>query len=153
RRPRYLQLLPTSDGRRRLLEWSGQLVPRPETAPARVLLVGHDVTELHEQQRLAAIGQMMAGLTHESRNAIQRSQACLERLMWKLHDRPEALDLVARAQRAQNDLLRLYEDVRSYAAPVRTAPAVCDLREVWRDAWERLVSLCPGRDVRLAEAA
>src|SRR5262249_42857032 len=46
-----------------------------------------DITERKRQQerilqteRLAAIGQMVAGLAHESGNALARSQACLEML-------------------------------------------------------------------------
>jgi len=53
--------------------------------------VDHDITERKAAQeralnaeRMAAIGQMCAGLAHESRNALQRSQACLEMLALKL---------------------------------------------------------------------
>ncbi len=57
---------------------------------------------------------MCAGLAHESRNALQRSQACLEMLALKLVDRPDTLRLIGRVQQAQDDLHRLYEDVREY---------------------------------------
>jgi signal transduction histidine kinase len=125
-----------------------------------VLLLGHDLTELEQAQRqalqaerLAVIGQMVAGLAHESRNALQRTQACLERLRWKVPDRPEALDLVDRARRAQDDLVRLFEDVRAYAAPVRVSPEPVDLAEVWREAWGQVTAAHPDRDARLAEEA
>ncbi len=66
-----------------------------------VLCVGQDVTELTEAQlrlvrseRLAAIGQTMTGLAHESRNAFQRSQAALETLALELEERPSAAKLV-----------------------------------------------------------
>jgi len=49
-----------------------------------------------QAERLAAIGETMAGLTHESRNALQRSKACLEMLVLEVEDRPDALDLVRR---------------------------------------------------------
>ncbi len=123
-----------------------------------MLAVGHDITDLQEAQekavrleRLAAIGQTAAGLAHESRNAIQRGQACLERLHWKLHDQPETLALVERAQKAQEDLLRLYESVRDYAAPIRVDPTPCDPREVWREVWDDVRGRSPGRDAELEE--
>ena len=85
-----------------------------------------DVTELKKAQelalrseRLAAIGQMMTGLAHESGNALARSQSCLEMLAWEVEDRPEALELIDRIQKAQDHLQQLYEEVRSYAAPLR----------------------------------
>ena len=71
-----------------------------------------------KSERLAAIGQMVTGLAHESRNALQRSQACLEMLALAVRDRPKALDLIKRLQDAQDHLHTLYEDVRSYAAPI-----------------------------------
>ncbi len=145
----------TRDGARRAVDWSAQRLALG-TAAVRVLLTGRDVTDLQEAQRhalraerLAAIGQTMAGLAHEGRNALQRCQACLERLSWKLQDRPEELDLVARAQKAQDDLLRLFEDVQGYAAPVRLDRGVCDLAEVWQAAWGQLAGPRAGRDAQL----
>src|SRR5262249_49084021 len=68
-----------------------------------------DITERKREQertlqteRLAAIGQMMTGLAHESGNALARSQSCLEMLAWEVEDRPEALDLINRIQKAQD---------------------------------------------------
>ncbi|QDU60861.1 Sensor histidine kinase TmoS [Planctomycetes bacterium Pan216] len=75
--------------------------------------------QLLQSARLAAIGEMVTGLAHESRNALQRSQASLERLSLRLHGQTESLDLVARIQNAQDHLHRLYEEVRHYAAPIQ----------------------------------
>jgi signal transduction histidine kinase len=102
-----------------------------------------------QSERLAAIGQMMAGLAHESRNALQRSQACLEMLAVEIHDRPAALNLVARIQKAQDDLYQLYEEVRDYAAPLRLTRAENDARLVLEQAWDHLGALRSGRDARL----
>src|SRR5215510_2758545 len=101
-----------------------------------------EIARLNEQalqnERLAAIGQMMTGLAHESGNALARSQSCLEMLALEVHDRPEALDLIARIQKAQDHLRQLYEDVRGYAAPLRLEREVWDVSGVWRQAWANL---------------
>lgn len=91
-----------------------------------------------QAERLAAIGQMMAGLSHESRNALQRSQACLEMLAIQVAGQPAALGLIERLQSAQCDLHRLYESVREYAAPIVLDRRPCCLRTIWRDAWSQL---------------
>jgi len=91
-----------------------------------------------QAERLAAIGQVAAGLSHESRNALQRGQACLSLLALEVEDRPNALALVRRSQKAQDDLRHLYEDVREYAAPIHIEPRPCDLAQVWREAWADL---------------
>jgi hypothetical protein len=76
-------------GRVRRLHWSG--VPLYDAAglPFAVLVIGHDITDLHEAQqralqaqRLAAIGQVATGLAHESRNALHRIGAALKCLSW-----------------------------------------------------------------------
>src|SRR5262245_7074178 len=109
--------------------------------------------QAHEQllqaERLSAIGQMMAGLAHESRNALQRSQACLEMLGLEIKDRPAALDLLGRLQRAQDDLYQLYEEVRDYAAPIRLHRAAHDLRPILEESWEHLAGERSGRDTQL----
>jgi signal transduction histidine kinase len=104
-----------------------------------------------QTERLAAIGQMMTGLAHESGNALARSQSCLEMLTWEVEDRPEALDLIKRIQRAQDHLRQLYEEVRSYAAPLKLEREEWDLAGIWRQAWENLALARQGRTATLRE--
>jgi C4-dicarboxylate-specific signal transduction histidine kinase len=105
--------------------------------------------QLLQAERLAAIGQMMTGLAHESGNALARSQSCLEMLAWEVEDRPEALDLIQRIQKAQDHLKQLYEEVRGYAAPLKLEREVWDLSAVWRQAWENLALARRDRDATL----
>lgn len=147
------------DGGRRWIVWNARLLPDYEGAPA-VLAVGQDITGLRQAQeralqseRLAAIGQMVAGLAHESRNALQRSQACLEMLRLKVEDRPDCLDLLERLQAAQDHLHHLYEDVRGYAAPIGLERRICRLDDVWREAWANLEPAGPGGEASLREEA
>jgi signal transduction histidine kinase len=93
----------------------------------------------------------MAALVHESRNALQRSKACLEMLRLELSDRPDVLDLVERAQRAQDDLHRLYEEVRQWAAPLVLRRQPCCLRELWQEAWQQATPPGGAGQVRLEE--
>jgi two-component system, LuxR family, sensor kinase FixL len=148
----------TKYGRERTVRWSYQALKDAPSRLVGLLAIGQDVTDLSEAQeralraeRLAAIGQMVAGLTHESRNALQRSQACLEMLALQVQDRPKALDLIARLQGAQDHLHHLYEDVRGYAAPIRLARSDCDLSEIWRQAWAHLELQRKGRSTSLRE--
>ena len=154
--------LATIDGDEREVDWVHRPLQRGAADHAggggRVLAIGHDVTALKEArrravqaERLAAIGQMVTGLAHESRNALQRSQACLEMLGFRLEGRPEALDLVAGIQDAQDDLQRLYEEVRCYAAPIHLDRRCLDLRDTWREAWDQLEVTRKHRDARLVE--
>lgn len=147
------------DGSRRWVVWNSRRLDDDEGGPA-ILVVGQDISSVKQAQaralqteRLAAIGQVVAGLAHESRNALQRSQACLEMLSLKVRDRPEAQALIARIQAAQDHLHHLYEDVRGYAAPITLDRRDCDLREVWRDVWDNLEPDRRGKDVVLRERA
>ncbi|MGH7174658.1 MAG: ATP-binding protein [Gemmataceae bacterium] len=104
-----------------------------------------------QAERLAVIGQMMAGLAHESGNALARSQACLEMLAMEVEDRPAALDLIGRIQKAQNHLQQLYEEVRNYAAPLKLQRQPHSLRSIWRQAWSSLADRRLGRAATLRE--
>lgn len=146
------------DGSHRGMLWNARYLQDYEDGPA-ILEVGHDITFLMQAQeralqseRLAAIGEMVTGLAHESRNALQRSQACLEMLGLAVSDRPEALDLINRIQKAQDHLHMLYEDVRGYAAPIQLARVSCDLRQVWREAWNHLEPARAEKHAELLEA-
>lgn len=117
-----------------------------------------DVTERKRAQeravqteRLAAIGQMMTGLAHESGNALARSRACLDMLAWEVQDRPPAQDLIGRIVKAQDHLQQLYEEVRGYAAPIRLEREAMNLGWVWRQAWENLALKRKGKEATLHE--
>jgi PAS domain S-box-containing protein len=147
------------NGARRVIAMNARRLPDYAGGPA-ILKVGQDITHLkHAQERalhaerLAAIGQVVTGLAHESRNALQRSQACLEMLALVVKDRPEALDLIARLQSAQDHLHVLYEDVRGYAAPIVLDRSRCDLRKIWRDAWGDLEPARKAKEATLRELA
>ena len=154
----YENAIRCRDGSERCLVWNAQRLDDFEGKPA-VLAVGQDITARKvaeeralQSERLAAIGQTVTGLAHESRNAFQRSQACLELLALELEDRPEELELVSRIQRALDHLHRLYEEVRDYAAPIKLDRQLCDLAHLWRDAWSHLELSRAGKEVELHES-
>jgi signal transduction histidine kinase len=93
----------------------------------------------------------MAALTHESRNALQRSSASLELLELELEGRPEALKLVERTKQAQEQLRQLYEEVRQWAAPLNLSADECNLKGIWRDAWGQVSQVHPARREALRE--
>jgi PAS domain S-box-containing protein len=149
--------LKTPDAGERLIGWSGRQLDGAGDVRG-LLLVGHDITELNKAQRrlvqserLAAIGQMITGLAHESRNAFQRSQACLELLELEVKDRSSSLELIQRIQRALDHLHHLYEEVRFYAAPIHLERNSCRLDSIWRETWRNLEPNWKKKDLRLVE--
>jgi len=148
----------SKDGVRRWVIWNIQRLADYDGAPA-VLAVGQDITEVKQSQeralqaeRLAAIGQMVTGLAHESGNALARSQACLEMLALEVEGRPEALDLIQRTQKAQDHLRHLYEEVRGYAAPLKLDCDRWDVGDICRQAWDNLALRRQGRSASLTAA-
>ncbi len=142
----------TCAGRERRISWSTKSLQNMAGRTVAILVVGQDITELNQAQqralqaeRLAGIGQMITGLAHESRNALQRIQACAEMLELAVEGQAEALDLVRRIKLAQDHIHRLFDEVRSYAAPVTLDRAACQLGSVWREAWELLLPQWEGR--------
>ncbi len=147
----------TKDGRHCDVGWCFNSLRDADANISGVLMVGHDITELRQAQdqamqseRLAAIGQMVAGLAHESGNALGRSQACLEMLAFRVEHDPAATDLVRRLQAAQDDLQRLHEQLRQYAAPMLLRRERVDVREAIREVWEQLESVRRGRVTRFS---
>jgi two-component system, LuxR family, sensor kinase FixL len=135
------------NGTERWIMWNVELLPQYDQGQT-LLAVGQDITSVKQAQeqalqseRLAAIGQMMAGLAHESGNALARSQACLEMLTFAVENQPKALNLIARIQAAQDHLKQLYDDVRNYAAPLKLDFEDWYLPAVWRQSWENLAVL------------
>lgn len=145
------------DGSSRWVIWNAQKLPDYEGGMA-ILRVGQDITSLKQAQeqalqsvRLAAIGQMMTGLAHESGNALARSQACLDILAMEVEDRPEALDLIESIKKAQNHLQQMYEEVRGYATPLKLEREPWDMSAIWRQAWQNLALARQGKQAQLRE--
>ena len=114
--------------------------------------IARDITERRQSEqaaRLALIGQMMAGLAHESRNALQRAQACLEMLALDISKESDSQNLLERTQRALDDMHRLFEEVRGYAAPIHLDVQTCDLSQLWSKSWSDLELMRREKNVEL----
>ena len=90
-------------------------------------------------------------MAHESRNTLQRSLACLEVLRLEVKDQPRAVDLLARLRESQNRLQRLYEEVRTYAAPIVLEKHPCRLDDLLRDVWKQLMDVQRGKVVHFQQ--
>ncbi len=118
-----------------------------------------DITELHDMrdqlvqsERLAAVGQMISAIAHESRNALQRIQVGTDMLELELGEDSDVHGDLQRINRAKEDLLHLFEELRSYAAPLQLDVAAKNLAEVWHQAWANLEVSRKDCDAVLIEA-
>jgi PAS domain S-box-containing protein len=145
------------DGSLRWMIWNARRIHDYEEGSS-VLAVGYDISELKraneklvQANRLAVIGEMNARLAHESRNALQRLRVCTEMLEFEVEDNPEALGLITRAQKAQDDLQRLFDEVRNYASPVCLEWTPCRISSLWNESWDLLQVQRDGRQAALVE--
>ncbi len=122
---------------------SGSLLDVTETKRVRKQLV--------QAERLAAMGQMLSGIAHESRNALQRIQASSEMLELEIDETTEARKDLERIIRAKEDLNHLFEELRGYAAPIQLDMGLHNLGDAWRQAWAHVETSRAGRDARLDE--
>jgi PAS domain S-box-containing protein len=101
---------------------------------------------LHSE-RLAAIGQMVAGVAHESRNALQQIQACIRLLEWELGEDESKGDLISDLQSAQDRLHRLFDELQGYAAPLKVNARRCNVSEVLSETWDLVEKEIANREV------
>jgi signal transduction histidine kinase len=101
-------------------------------------------------ERLAAVGQMVTGLAHESRNSLQQIHAAAAMLGRRVATGLEGF-LVAEINRAHDRLHELLEAVRVYAAPLKLNCEDHDLALLWRAAWDQLAPARQSRHVRFHE--
>ncbi len=91
---------------------------RDLTEPKRTNNTPRDGEAPLPREQLSALGRMLAGLADTSRDALERSRACLEKLALEVQDRPQALQWLAEFQKAQEELRQLHGCISEYAAPV-----------------------------------
>jgi signal transduction histidine kinase len=107
--------------------------------------------KLLQANRLATIGEMNTRLAHESRNALQRLRVCTEMLEYEVEDNTEAIRLIARAQNAQDDLRRLFDEVSNFASPLTLERTPCRISSLWHEAWDLLHWQRTDRQAELVE--
>jgi two-component system sensor histidine kinase PilS (NtrC family) len=113
------------------------MTPRGESG---FLLTFQDVTESRKierearvQQRLAAVGEMAAGIAHEIRNPLASMSGSIQILRQELplsDEQAQLLDIVLRESDRLNDTIRSF---LAYARPQRSASARVDVRQVITD--------------------
>lgn len=107
--------------------------------------------KLVQAERLAAMGQMVSAIAHESRNALQRIQVGVDVLRYEIEEGGDARDDLDRISRAKADLEHLHDELRNFAGPIQLNTAISNLAEVWRQAWTNLQVSRANRDVKLVE--
>ena len=127
------------DGRQIELGLSGSslLTPRGEIG---FLLTFQDVTEARKrerearvQQRLAAVGEMAAGIAHEIRNPLASMSGSIQILRQELpltDEQGQLMDIVLRESERLNDTIRSF---LAYARPQRQSMTRMDVRQVVTD--------------------
>jgi len=100
-------------------------------------------------ERLAAIGEMMAGVAHESRNALQQINACAKMLEWEFDANQEASGLIVDIHKAHARLHRLFENLRGYVSPLQIDVRPVLLADVFQEAWKSTAAIRRERKVDL----
>lgn len=108
--------------------------------PAGFLFSFQDVTDLKKfereaqiQQRLAAVGEMAAGIAHEIRNPLASMSGSIQILRQELPltaEQAQLMDIVLRESERLNDTIRSF---LAYARPQRAGMGRLDVRRVIRD--------------------
>jgi two-component system sensor histidine kinase PilS (NtrC family) len=126
----------TGDGRQIELGFSATPLQTP-SGSAGFLFVFQDVTEIKKmerdarlRQRLAAVGEMAAGIAHEIRNPLASMSGSIQVLRHELpltEEQAQLMDIVLRESERLNNTIRSF---LAYARPQRLSVVKLDLRRV-----------------------
>ena len=103
---------------------------------------------LERKNRLAALGEMAAGLAHEIRNPLGGIQLYASLLAGDVKDRPESLKVVEKISGGVRRLEALVSQVLQFSRDMRANPVPADLAEVVAQAVEDATASFADRGVR-----
>jgi two-component system, NtrC family, sensor histidine kinase HydH len=108
---------------------------------------------LRRSERLAALGQLTAGLAHELRNPLGTIRASAEMLNKKAaRDKPEVMSEMAGYIQSEVDRMNsLITSFLNFARPLQVHPAEADLRAVIADVFKQHAELARSRNVSLVD--
>lgn len=99
----------------------------------------HDAeVRAQRSERLAAIGVVVAGVAHESRNAMQRIQARVDLMRLSLEGQTELLQDLDAIEAANRSLRLMYDELREFAAPIQLRRENCRLDELIANVWDEM---------------
>ena len=117
------------------------ITPSPVKGTDRYVLVQRDITEFkelekkyYESQKLAAIGQLSAGIAHEVRNPLSSIKMSLQILEKRLQPAGNDLQRFKIAQREVEHLEKLVSDVLIYAKPLVPKKEPSDMYSIIENA-------------------
>ena len=110
------------------------ITPRPIKGTDRYILVQRDITEFkdlekkfYESQKLAAVGQLSAGIAHEVRNPLSSIKMSLQILEKRLHPEGNDLKRFKIAEKEVEHLEKLVSDILIFARPLEPEMKKADI--------------------------
>lgn len=117
-----------------------------------VRTLGEELSEknrqLERRNRLAALGEMAAGMAHEIRNPLGGIQLYASLLAKDVADRPESHRLVEKISAGVRRLESLVSQVMQFTREIRTAMVPADLAEVVDQAVEMAAQAIQAKEIR-----